>query len=231
MITPAYEAFVNDLCIDYEEANEGVIGNFVLKFIVAPFLVLTAITIVEVVCILGADNSWKKEHKKDFENAKEYTNYFAKKYQDATNNALKDQKVKNAITKAVKNCIDTQLKENSDLASKYNLGIKDFNIEIKKCPVTIKMPDFRDADGRISHYGFNRAQVNDACLVCVSSLKKEVISKFDEDDAYFIDRFTGMIFYDPIKNEIIKDIGYDKKLPENIIDKKEYDKFIKSIKK
>ncbi len=235
MITPAYESFVNEICIDYKEANEGIVGelikSFVLKFIVAPFLVITVITIAEVVCIASYENSWKKEHKKDFENAKAYTDFITKKYQDAVNSALKDSKIKNNINSVVKNFINKQLKENKDLVSKYNLSIKDFNTEIKKCPVNIKMPEFRDADGRISHYGFNTAQVPDACLICVSSLKKETITRFDETDAYFADRFTGMVFYDPVKNEIIKDIGYDKKLPENVIDKKEYDNYINSIKK
>lgn len=235
MITPAYESFVNEICIDYKEANEGIVGelvkSFVMKFIVAPFLVITAITIAEIVCIVSYENSWKKEHKEDFKDAKAYTEYITKKYQTAASNALKDPKIKNSINNSVKNFISKQLKENKDLTSKYNLSINDFTTEIKKCPVNIKMPDFVDKNGRISHYGFNTAQVKDGCLVCVSSLKKESIARFNGDDAYFVDRFTGMIFYDPVKNEIIKDIGYEQKLPENVIDKKEYDNYIKSIKK
>ena len=114
---------------------------------------------------------------------------------------------------------------------KYNLSIKDFEIEVKKFPVNIQMPDFKRVGNEPIVNGNNRAQVKDGCLAYVSALKKETIAKFDETDAYFADRFVGVVLYDPVKKEIIKDYGYNKSIPENVIDKEEYNRYIKSIKR
>ena len=93
-------------------------------------------------CIIADHIKYNKAHKEDFKDAKAYGDYITKLYQDAANDALKDSKVKADINNSVKKLITKQLKDNEDLADKYNLTVKDFSLEIKKCPVTIKMPDF-----------------------------------------------------------------------------------------
>lgn len=238
MITPAYESFVNEICYDYRDANEGfttellgLLKSFVLKFVIAPFIVIGGLTALCMACIIVEDIKYKDAHKEDFKDAKAYGDYITKLYQDAANDALKDSKIKVSIDNSVNKLIAKQLKDNKDLADKYNLTIKDFSLEIKKCPVTIKMPDFPKRGTRVEYIGGNVIQAKDACLACVTSLKKETIAKFNEDDAYFAERFTGIVFYDPIKKEIIQNYGYDEKLPENVINREEYNRYINSIKK
>ncbi len=235
MISPAYEAFVNDLCIDYKEANEGILGDSVkyiaIKFIIAPFLISAAFFGVMGITVAYEKMKYKKNHAKDYEDSKSFVSYITKQYQDASEKALKDSEVKSKMNAAIKGNIAKQLKENKDLVDKYNLSIKDFEIEVKKFPVNIQMPDFKRAGNEPIVIGNNRAQVKDGCLAYVSALKKETIVKFDETDAYFADKFVGVIIYDPIKKEIIRDYGYDKSIPENVIDREEYNRYIKSIKK
>lgn len=238
MISPAYESFINEICYDYHDANEGfttellgLLKSFVLKFVIAPFIIIGGLTALCMACIIADHIKYNEAHKEDFKDAKAYGDYITKLYQDAANDVLKDSKVKESINNSVKKLIAKQMKENKDLAVKYNLTVKDFSLEIKKCPVTIKMPDFPKRGDRMGCIGGNVIQAKDACLACVTSLKKESIAKFDEDDAYFAERFTGIIFYDPIKKEIIQNYGYDEKLPENVIDRKEYNRYINSIKK